>query len=158
MADTKNKRKRLATEDDCAPDAAEHFEAQFKQHTGLTTGEFIGLATKYDLDDFIEWRGKEFVLVADSSGRYLEKVIDADDLRVQGIIDRVKEQNRFLAAKGTVVLTVNLSTEEEAQELYEWLYSDDKPMKSSLTSISWDQVLVPKRVAEAIETIKGVLY
>lgn len=79
------------------------------------------------------------------------------DPKVQECLDRVKVMNRAHADKGTLLLTVKLSSEEEAEELYDWLYGEEKPMKSLLCSIAWDQVPVPKKVAEAIETLKESL-
>lgn len=77
--------------------------------------------------------------------------------KIEEIRDRVKRLHQSLVEKKVLLLTVELSTEEEAEELVQWLYSVKKPMKSTLLSIAWDQVPVPKKVADAIEALKQAL-
>lgn len=61
----------------------------------------------------------------------------------------IDDQCRALVAKRKLLLTVEVRTREEAEELLRWMYSDDKPMKASLLEIAWDKAAVPKAVAEA---------
>ena len=69
-----------------------------------------------------------------------------------------ESQNAALAARGRLLLEVELSSSEEADELMRWLYSpSDKPMKSRLVAISWDKVAIRAEVAEALGALEKVL-
>lgn len=89
--------------------------------------------------------------------------VSSADLLAQKYVDdalaRVKENNQSLASKGEVTLTVQLSTEEEADELFTWLYSEVKPMKSTLVGISWDSITVTgdeiNDIIQSLENLKG---
>lgn len=65
----------------------------------------------------------------------------------------VTEQHASLAAKGRLLLTVDLSTPEEAAQIMEWMYAKDKPMLAKLVGIGWDQVLIPKAQADALAAL-----
>jgi len=59
-----------------------------------------------------------------------------------------------LISKGRLLLTVEVRTKEEAEEIMQWMYSGDKPMKSALHEVAWDKAVVSQKVAEAIETLR----
>jgi len=61
---------------------------------------------------------------------------------------------RSLASRGTLVLTVRVANEEQAEQIADWMYADDKPMLAQLDEIAWDRTTVSLEVAEAIETIR----
>ena len=63
--------------------------------------------------------------------------------------DHIADQCAALVAKRTLLLTVEVSTTEAAEELLRWMYAEDKPMKCNLLEIAWDKVAVPSAVAEA---------
>lgn len=67
--------------------------------------------------------------------------------------DFIVEQNRSLANKGTLLLTVRLDSPEQAAEIMQWMYAKDKPMKAELIEIAWDKVAVKKEVAEAVAAL-----
>lgn len=62
--------------------------------------------------------------------------------------------SRALAAKGTLLLTVKVETEDQAREILRWMYATQKPMGSKLVEISWDKVAVPKIQADALEVMR----
>ncbi len=77
--------------------------------------------------------------------------------RLDEALTRVKESNQSLANKGEVTLTVRLSTEAEADELYRWLYADDKPMKSTLVGISWGcSIITNDKIDELIQSLESL--
>ena len=61
--------------------------------------------------------------------------------------------NSFLSKK-RLLLTVDVRTKEEAEEIMNWMYGNEKPMKAALHEISWDKALVSQKVVEAIETLR----
>lgn len=63
------------------------------------------------------------------------------------------EHAEALAAKGRLLLTVELSTADEADELMRWMYSKTPPMKARLLEIAWDKEAVPKAMADAINAV-----
>ena len=73
----------------------------------------------------------------------------------EDVVNEIGDWNKTLADKGVLVLTVHLSTEEEADELYKWMYAKDKPMKAELDEIAWDKAVVPLRDAELLLAIRS---
>lgn len=67
--------------------------------------------------------------------------------------DQLDESYRSLAAKGRLLLTVELNTPEQAGELMRWMYATHKPMRSNLLEIAWDKVAVPATHAAALKTL-----
>ena len=65
----------------------------------------------------------------------------------------VENQNKNLLEKGVLILEVKLNTVEDAQQIMEWMYAEEKPMSSVLASVSWDQKLVSTKVFDAVQTI-----
>ena len=65
-----------------------------------------------------------------------------------------EEQNLSLVKKGTLLLTVRLDSPEQADEIMQWMYAKDKPMKATLLEIAWDKVAVRKEQAEALEMLR----
>ena len=39
----------------------------------------------------------------------------------------------------------------------EWMYGSEKPMKAELVKIAWDDVAVPKRIADALNALVEVI-
>jgi hypothetical protein len=60
-------------------------------------------------------------------------------------------------AKGRLLLTVEVRTPEEAEEILRWMYGLEKPMKSALVEIAWDKATVSIKVAEALESMRIAL-
>jgi hypothetical protein len=56
--------------------------------------------------------------------------------------------------KGTLLLTVRLDSPEQADEIMQWMYAKDKPMKAALLEIAWDKVAVRKEQSEALEMLR----
>lgn len=65
----------------------------------------------------------------------------------------IDDQCGALVAKRKLLLTVEVRTPEEAEELLRWMYSDHKPMKASLLEIAWNKSAVPTAVADAAATL-----
>lgn len=58
--------------------------------------------------------------------------------RVKRAQENVKAMNEALVTHGIITLTVEVKTIEEAEELWDWLYSKDQDvMKSNLTALTW---------------------
>lgn len=68
--------------------------------------------------------------------------------------DRLRDIAESLLSKGTVVLTVNITSVEAAEEILMWMYAPIKPMKAQLVGIDWDKNVVSKREYDAIQMIK----
>jgi len=72
------------------------------------------------------------------------------------------EANKTLAAmndslieKSPLMLSVEISTREEAEEIMSWMYSEkNSPMKSKLLEILWDGAIVSKQESEAVRMIR----
>ena len=72
--------------------------------------------------------------------------------------DEVRRQwYQSMVGHGTLILTVRVSTEDDARQIMEWMYSSRKPMSAELLEISWDKVAVPKQEAEALEVMSKAL-
>jgi hypothetical protein len=69
----------------------------------------------------------------------------------------LNEQEQALLEHGTLLLTVNLKTVEDAREILEWMYATRKPMTSELIEIAWDKVAVSKQVAEALAQMRKAM-
>ncbi len=67
------------------------------------------------------------------------------------------ESCKALVRKGRLLLTVDVRTEEEADQILTWMYGNKKPMGASLQEISWDKATVSQAVADAVETLKRAL-
>lgn len=68
------------------------------------------------------------------------------------------EQCQALADKKKLLLTVELNSPEEAEELFMWMYGTNKPMKSKLNEIAWNKVAVEKlKVSQLIDGLKEAL-
>lgn len=67
------------------------------------------------------------------------------------------EAQSALVAADTVLLTVQVGSEEQAREIFDWLYSRSKPMKSTLIEVAWDKVAVPRHEAEALDSLRYAL-
>jgi len=66
-------------------------------------------------------------------------------------IAQIAEHNQSLADKGTLLLTVKLSTKEQAAEIMDWMYSSkEKPMKSELVEIAWNKRAVTEQEYELV--------
>jgi hypothetical protein len=76
-----------------------------------------------------------------------------DDELVAAALERVREQNQFFLDKGTLLLTVEVHTTEDVQQIMEWCYSDEKPMTAQLNSIGWDTVGMSSEVRGALDAL-----
>jgi hypothetical protein len=56
--------------------------------------------------------------------------------------EHVSDMCKSLVSKGRLLLTVDVRTEEEAEQILEWMYCKEKPMKALLNEIAWDKVVV----------------
>ena len=76
--------------------------------------------------------------------------------------EMIIESNKTLAAmndslieKSPLMLSVEISTREEAEEIMLWMYSKkNSPMKSKLLEILWDGAVVSKQESEAVRMIR----
>lgn len=64
---------------------------------------------------------------------------------------------QHLVDKGRLVLTVDVTNKEQAEEILEWMYSPEKPMKSELVELTWGKALVTKQEFEALEQLKAAV-
>ena len=62
-----------------------------------------------------------------------------------------------LIEKKEILLTVNITTEEQANEILQWMYGNDKPMKTELLELSWDKSTVSTKEAELLNALKQTL-
>ena len=60
----------------------------------------------------------------------------------------------FFVKKGRLILAVDVTTQEQAEELIRWMYAPEKPMKSELIDISWDKQTVTKQQGKLLDDIK----
>ena len=74
-----------------------------------------------------------------------------------GISEPIYDQCSALLAKGTVLLTVNLKTLDDAHGLLRWMYSSNKPLTAELREIAWDKAVVSKKEADALQVLKQAL-
>ena len=65
----------------------------------------------------------------------------------------VEDLNKTLVKRGILFLEVEVLTEEAADEIMQWMYGKEKPMKASLLQVAWDQALVPKEIYDAVKII-----
>lgn len=71
---------------------------------------------------------------------------------------RMQEETvQNLVDKGRLILTVDVKTKEQAEELMRWMYSPDKPMKSELIELAWDKKTVTKQEADLLGQMRDVL-
>lgn len=66
----------------------------------------------------------------------------------------IDDSNHALAEKGTLILTVQLDSPEQADEIMRWMYAKEKPMKAKLVEIAWDKVAISKEQADALEMLR----
>lgn len=64
---------------------------------------------------------------------------------------------RHMLEKREILLTVRVNTEQDAAQIFEWMYAQEKPMSAELCQIAWDQRPVSIEIADAVETLKSVL-
>ena len=62
-----------------------------------------------------------------------------------------------LIEKRRLLLAVEVTTEEQADEILCWMYASDKPMKAELVSLAWDQQTIPEQVADALQALKDAI-
>ena len=60
----------------------------------------------------------------------------------------------FFVKKGRLILAVDVTTQEQAEEIIGWMYAPEKPMKSELIDISWDKQTVTKQEGKLLDAIK----
>ena len=59
--------------------------------------------------------------------------------------------------KKRLILSVEVNSTDEAEELMRWMYAKEKPMKATLLEVEWDKVIVPAKTAAAIEMLRDAL-
>lgn len=74
----------------------------------------------------------------------------SNEERIKECLQRYENLLQSFVDKGELILSVRVTTKEQADELLAWLYSPEKPMKSELLEVSWDKALVPKKQAELL--------
>jgi hypothetical protein len=67
--------------------------------------------------------------------------------------DYINQNADSLVAKKRLILTVDVSTREEAIEIISWMYSKEPPMKSKLQEVSWDRATVSAKQAELLQQL-----
>ena len=77
--------------------------------------------------------------------------------RIQRALKQHDGTLQHLVDKGRLILTVNVTTKEQAEELLEWMYATEKPMKSELLGLAWDKETVTKQEFDALEQLKAVI-
>ena len=68
-----------------------------------------------------------------------------------------EDQNQALVNKGMLLLTVRVDSPEQADEIMQWMYAKDKPMKAELVEIAWDKVAVNREQVEALEVLRRTI-
>jgi hypothetical protein len=76
-----------------------------------------------------------------------------------GLQNPMDDMADMIVEKGELILTISLDNKEQAMQIITWMHCKpgDHPMLSTLDSISWDQTVVSKKLAEAIETLRAAL-
>ncbi len=70
--------------------------------------------------------------------------------------DPISQLADGLVGKGRLLLTVDVSTREQADEIVRWMYSkENPPMKSTLVEVAWDKVAIDKFILDAVRTIQN---
>lgn len=75
-------------------------------------------------------------------------------------IDAFREdQVNSLLEKGRLMLTVDVNSKEDVEQLLAWMYApdDQKPMTASLEEMSWDKVAATKKEADLIGHMRSVM-
>jgi hypothetical protein len=62
-----------------------------------------------------------------------------------------------LVEQGRLVLTVEVESQEQAEQILQWMYAPEKPMKATLVSLGWNQEAVSSDVLTAIRELQSVL-
>lgn len=73
------------------------------------------------------------------------------------MIDDRQELASGLMGKSPLLLTVEVGSIEEADQIMQWMFAPEKPMLSKLVQIRWDCEVVPTKVVEALRLLKGEL-
>lgn len=73
-------------------------------------------------------------------------------------IAMMQEQTaQHLIDKGRLVLTVNVTTKEQAEQLLKWMFGTEKPMKAELLELAWDKEAIAREEFQALQQLKAVL-
>ena len=68
-----------------------------------------------------------------------------------------QDTNRHMLEKGRLLLTVDVKTEEDVEQLMQWMYATDKPMSAELVSVGWDQAIVSHDEVALLQHMRDVL-
>ena len=75
--------------------------------------------------------------------------------RIKEAEQTVTDLNRLLVKKKRIFLEIVVLTDEDADEIWQWMYSKEKPMKAWLVQVAWDKALVPKEIGDAAKIIQN---
>jgi hypothetical protein len=81
--------------------------------------------------------------------------IETKEERAKRRLEQAENFVRSLLEKKNLTLSVSVRSREDAEQILQWMYSNNKPMSAELNSISWDQAMVTPEVREAISVISG---
>lgn len=82
----------------------------------------------------------------------------SDQERIDRMLEIHQSTLQRLVEERTLLLTVEVNTVEDADQILTWMYcKDEKPMSADLLSISWDKVPASKKVVDLIERLKEEL-
>jgi hypothetical protein len=77
--------------------------------------------------------------------------------RKQQALEMHERTLQHLVDKGRLMLTVNVTTKEQAQEILEWMYGPEKPMTAELIELAWDKAAITKQEFDALEQLKAAI-
>lgn len=67
--------------------------------------------------------------------------------------DMLENQVTFLLGKKALILSIEVNTKEDVEQIIRWMYSADKPMTATIKELSWDKELVDKNISEALNVL-----
>lgn len=81
------------------------------------------------------------------------------DERKQRALETYENTLNHIVIKGRLLLTVEVTTREQAKEILEWMYAPEKkkPMKADLLELAWDTATVTQQEFEALKQLKAAL-
>lgn len=68
----------------------------------------------------------------------------------------LRERAAFLIERRTLLLTVTVTTEEQAETLMGW-YTQEDPASPLVSELAWDKVAVSKERADMLQAIEEIM-
>lgn len=67
----------------------------------------------------------------------------------------ISDMVSHLVRERNLRLTIEVDSEEAAQEIIQWMYSEQKPMKSVLHNVAWGPSIVSEADREVLEFLRA---